>query len=59
MVATPVSGTIVFFEFKSLGGKLTKDEERFHALWPGPIEVERTVTDVLANHRKYMVADGG
>lgn len=54
----PVSGRIVFFEFKSPRGKLTKDEERFHALWPGPIEIERTVADVMATHKKYMTGEG-
>ena len=50
----PVSGVIVFLEFKSPSGKLTKDEQRFHALWRGSIEIERTVTDVLATYKKYM-----
>ena len=51
----PVSGTIVLLEFKSPGGKLTKDEQQFHMLWRGPIEIERTPTDVLVTHKKYMV----
>jgi len=54
----PYSGIIVFLEFKSEKGKLTKDEQAFHAAWPGPKEIERTVTDVMATHKKYMVSDG-
>jgi len=55
----PVSGVVVLLEFKGLKGKLTADERQFHVLYPGLIEVERTITDVMANHRKYMVADAG
>ena len=55
----PVSGTIVFLEFKSPGGRLTQDEQRFHAVWQGPIEVERTVTDVMSIHAKYMPRNKG
>jgi len=54
----PISGTIVFLEFKSPGGNLNKAERQFHALWHGPIEIERTVTDVMSVHAKYMVNDG-
>lgn len=50
----PISGAIVFLEFKSPGGKLNKAERLFHALWRGPIEIERTVADVMATHKKYM-----
>jgi len=50
----PVSLVSVLLEFKSPGKKLNKNERWFHAFWRGPIEIERTVTDVMATHKKYM-----
>ena len=53
----PISHVTVLLEFKSPDGKLTKAEKWFHAFWRGPIEIERTVTDVMATHKKYMVSN--
>ena len=50
----PVSGAVVFVEVKDEKAKLTEAEQKWRLCWPGHYEIERTVTDVLSNHKKYM-----
>lgn len=48
-----ISGHNLLVEVKASRGKLTPDQEIFHAAWRGPIEVVRTCEQVEALVMRY------
>lgn len=40
-------GCLYLLEVKTLDGRLTDDERRWHAAWGGPVAVVRTVDEAL------------
>lgn len=48
------NGRSALVEFKSLKGKLNRDQLDFVTQWHGVIEVARSVDDVLAIHERLM-----
>ena len=54
-LAVAPDGLVLACEFKTKDGRLTPDEQAFRLSWPGHYAVLRTLDDVLAMTRKYMV----
>ena len=47
LVWSPYTRSYAVHEVKGLDGELTDDQERWHAAWPGPILIVRTVDEAL------------
>lgn len=63
LLVTKDGGTVrgwitLLVEVKTPGGVLTKAEKRFHARYPGPLEIVRGMADVLRVHYQYSGIGG-